>query len=99
MINFAQHVSEYTLLSTDAGEAEGDGDCFASCSTFFDTVFTGTLDIAFEVFDILGTLAISLVLSCAYGGARVARSAANSLWTWSHRMPNSTGPLAVLDDL
>lgn len=87
-MDFVQHASEYTLFSTGVGEAEGEGDCFASCS-LFDAIFTGTLDIAVEASIFWRHMATSFVLSCAYGGARLARSAANS----------STGPLAVLDDL
>ena len=49
-MDFVQHASEYTLFSTGVGEAEGDpGKGIASLpAAFFDTIFTGTLDIAFE---------------------------------------------------
>ena len=58
-MDFVQHASEYTLFSTGVGEAEGEGDCFASCSLFRYNLHRESRH-SFRGFDILETLAISL---------------------------------------
>ena len=58
-MDFVQHASEYTLFSTGVGEAEGEGDCFASCSLFRYNLHRDSRH-SFRGFDILETLAISL---------------------------------------